>query len=60
MLDANEKQKLEKEYKLAEQGKQEQDEYQRIIEKQVKDLENERRKDEDKKRMRFDHNNELR
>lgn len=60
LLEANEKQKLDKEYKLAEQAKQEQEEYQRIIEKQIKDLENERRKEEDKKRMRFDHNHELR
>lgn len=60
LLEANEKQKLDKEYKLAEQAKQEQEEYQRIIEKQIKDLENERRKDEDKKRMRYDHNHELR
>jgi len=60
LLEANEKQKLDKEYKLAEQAKQEQEEYQRIIEKQMKDLENERRKEEDKKRMRYDHNNELR
>lgn len=60
LLEANEKQKLDKEYKLAEQAKHEQEEYQRIIEKQIKDLENERRKEEDKKRMRYDHNHELR
>ncbi len=60
LLEANEKQKLDKEYKLAEQAKQEQEEYQRIIEKQIRDLENERRKEEEKKRMRYDHNNELR
>ena len=60
MLEANEKQKFDKEYKLAEQAKQEQEEYQRIIEKQIKDLENERTKEEDKKRIRFDHNHELR
>ena len=59
-MEANEKQKFDKEYKLGEQAKQEQDEYQRIIEKQIKDLENERRKDEEKKRMRYDHNHELR
>ena len=60
LLEANEKQKLDKEYKLAEQAQQEQEEYQRIIEKQIKDLEFERRKEEDRKRMRYDHNNELR
>lgn len=60
LLEANEKQKYEKEYKLAEQAKQEQEEYQKIIEKQIKDLETERRKEQDRKKMRFDHNNELR
>ncbi len=60
LLDANEKQKLDKEYKLGEQAKQEQEEYQRIIEKQIKDLENERRKEEEKRKIRYDHNHELR
>jgi len=60
MLKANEKQKLDKELKLAEQAKHEEEEYHKIIEKQLRDLENERRKDEDKKKMRFDHNWELR
>ena len=60
LLEANEKQKLDKEYKLGEQAKQEQEEYQKIIEKQIKDLEAERRKDEEKKKMRYDHNHELR
>jgi hypothetical protein len=59
-LDANERQKLDKEYKLGEQARQEQEEYQRIIEKQIKDLDNERRKEEEKRKMRFDHNHELR
>ena len=60
LLEANEKQKLDKEYKLGEQARQEQEEYQRIIEKQIKDLENERKKEEEKKKMRYDHNHELR
>lgn len=59
-MEANEKQKIDKEYKLGEQARQEQEEYQRIIEKQIKDLENERRKDEIQKRLRYDHNQELR
>ena len=59
-MDANERQKLDKEYKLGEQARQEQEEYQRIIEKQIKDLDNERRKEEEKRKMRFDHNHELR
>lgn len=45
---------------MAEQAKQEQEEYQRIIEKQIKDLEAERTKEEEKKRMRYEHNDELR
>lgn len=60
LLEANEKQKLDKEYKLGDQARQEQEEYQRIIEKQIKDLENERKKEEEKKKMRYDHNHELR
>jgi hypothetical protein len=60
LLSANEKQKLDKELKLAEQAKQEQEEYQKIIEKQIKDLENERRKEEERQQMRYDHNRELR
>jgi hypothetical protein len=60
LLEANEKQKLEKEYKIGEQARQEQEEYQRIIEKQIKDLEFERRKEEGKKKMRYAHNHELR
>jgi hypothetical protein len=54
------KQKNDKEYKLGEQAKQEQEEYQRIIEKQIKDLDLEKKKDEEKKKMRYDHNHELR
>jgi len=60
LLEANEKQKIDKEYKLGQQAKQEQEEYQKIIEKQIRDLENERRKEEDKKKMRYNHNQELR
>ena len=60
LLEANALQKLEKEYKIGEQARQEQEEYQRIIEKQIKDLETERRKEEEKKKMRYNHNHELR
>jgi hypothetical protein len=51
---------MDRELKLSEQAKQEQEEYDRIIERQIRDMENERRKDEEAKRMRFDHNTELR
>jgi hypothetical protein len=60
MLEANEKQKWDKELKLAEQAKHEEEEYHKIIEKQIRDREGERRKNEDRKQMRFDHNYELR
>jgi hypothetical protein len=60
LLEANEKQKLDKGLKLAEQAKAEQEEYEKIIEKQIKDLNGERRKEEDRKIMRYDHNSELR
>jgi hypothetical protein len=60
LIEANEKQKMDKEVKLSEQAKQEQEEYERIIERQLRDMEIERRKDEDAKRMKFDHNSELR
>lgn len=59
-MEANAKQKAEKELKLVELAKQEQDEYQRIIERQVKDLDRDRQKEEDKIRQRYDHNAELR
>ena len=60
LLEANEKQKCDKEFKLGQQAQQEQEEYQRIIEKQIRDMEAERRKEEEKKKMRYDHNQELR
>jgi len=60
LLDANERQKMDKELKLAEQAKHEQEEYGKIITKQIKDLESERRKEEERKKMRYDHNWELR
>lgn len=60
LLEANEKQKMDKELKLAEQAKAEQEEYDKIVEKQIKDLNEERRKEEERKVMRYDHNAELR
>ena len=60
MLEANEKQKFDKELKLAEQAKQEESEYNKIVENQLKNLEFERKREEDRKTMRYDHNFELR
>ena len=60
MLEANEKQKYNKELKLGEQAKNEEEEYHKIIEKQLKNMESDRKKDEERKQMRYDHNYELR
>lgn len=60
LLRSNEKQKIDKELKLAEQAKQEQNEYERIIKKQISDLEEEKKREEEKKNMRYEHNLELR
>ena len=57
---ANLKQKLNKELKLTEQAKFNQEEYNRITEKQLKDLENEKKKEEEKRKMLETHNNQLR
>jgi hypothetical protein len=60
LLEANERQKMDKELKLAEQAKSEQEEYNKIIDKQIIDLNNEKRKEEERVQMRYDHNYELR
>lgn len=60
MLEANERQKYEKELKLAEQAKFEEEEYQKIVHNQLKNLELEKKKEEERKKMRYDHNFELR
>lgn len=57
---ANEQQKMDKELRLAEQAKIEKEEYNRIIEAQLKSQEEERRRDEERVKMRYDHNHELR
>jgi len=46
--------------KLGELAKQEQDEYSKIIDGQVKGLQIERKKENDKIRLRYEHNSELR
>ncbi len=60
LMRANEIQKLDKEQRLSEQAKIEKEEYSKIIEAQLKNQEDERRKEEDRVRMRYDHNGELR
>ncbi len=60
MLEANEKQKYDKELKLAEQAKQQEEEYNKIVSKQLMDMESDRKKEEEMKKMRYDHNFELR
>lgn len=60
LMQANEQQKAERELRLAGQAKLEKDEYDRIIEAQIKAQEEERRKEEERHRLRYDHNSELR
>jgi hypothetical protein len=60
MLEANERQKYDKELKLAEQAKFEEEEYQKIVQNQLKNLELDKKKEEERKKMRYDHNFELR
>jgi len=60
LLHANAIQKLDKELKLAEQAKLNQEEYDKITGKQLRALDFEKKKEEDKKKMLHDHNQELR
>lgn len=60
LMTANERQKLDKEQRLAEQAKIEKEEYDKIIEAQIKGQEDENRKQEERLKSRYDHNNELR
>lgn len=60
LIEANEKQKLDKELKLSEQAKQEEEEYSRIVDRQIKEREIERQKEEDRKNLRYNHSNEIR
>lgn len=57
---SNEQQKVEKELRLAEQAKLEKEEYSKIIDAQLKAQEEERRKEEERTKTRYEHNNELR
>ena len=59
LIRANEKAMLGKDLKLAEEAKKNQEEYGKIIDKQLKDLENDRKKEEYKKKILLEHNNKL-
>ena len=59
LLLANAKQKKNKELQLVEQAKQEKDEYERIVKKQLYDMEVEKKIEAEKKRKRYEHNNDL-
>lgn len=60
LMKANEQQKVDRELRLAEQAKLEKEEFNRIIEAQLKSQEEERRKEEERVKQRYDHNGELR
>jgi hypothetical protein len=60
LLQSNNKQKLQKQNQLAEQARQDQIEYERIIKKQLDDMEKEKKIEEEKKKMRYENNEDLR
>ncbi len=59
MLKANEKAKLDKELKIAEEAKKDQMEFVKVIDKQLKDLEKDRIKEDIKKEILQKHNEDL-
>ena len=59
MLKANEKAKLDKELKIAEEAKKDQMEFVKVIDKQLKDLEKEKIKEDIKKDKLQKHNEDL-
>ena len=48
-----------KDLKIAEEARKNQEEYGKIIDKQLKDLENDRKKEDNKKKVLLDHNSQL-
>ena len=60
LIKSNNRQKIQKRNQLAEQAKQEQAEYERIIKKQLEDMERERKIEEERKKMRYDNTKDLR
>ena len=59
LIASNEKQRLDKQMQLAEQARQEQEEYKRIVKKQMEEMEKERRIDEDKKKKLYENTKDL-
>ena len=59
LIKSNNRQKIQKRNQLAEQAKQEQAEYEKIIKKQLEDMERDRRIEEERKKMRYDNTKDL-
>ena len=59
LIESNEKQKADKAQRMVEMVKQDQEEYEAIIKRQIADIENERRTEEERRKMRYEHNKEL-
>ena len=59
LIASNEKQRADKQKQLAEQARQEQLEYQRIVKQQLEEIEKERRTEEDKKKKRYENTKDL-
>ena len=60
LLQSNNRQKIQKRNQLAEQARQEQEEYERIIKNQLEEMEKEKRIEEERKRMRYENTKDLR
>ena len=60
LIQSNNRQKIQKRNQLAEQAKQEQAEYERIIKNQLEEMEKEKRIEEERKRMRYENTRDLR
>ena len=60
LIEENEKQKLSKRERLKQQALQDQMEYEQIVKHQLKDMEDERRQEEEKQRKRNENGAELR
>lgn len=60
LIEANDKQKFDKEVKMAEKTKQELFEYNKIVEKRQRDHENERKKEEELKNAKKENEMEVR
>ena len=59
LIKSNNNQKLQKRNQLAEQARQEQAEYERIIQRQLEEMEKENRIEEERKRMRYENTKDL-